>query len=162
MKKGRYLKDTPKKFPIVVVTILFVIGAVVLVLCLRGCDNTLPSNVGINNEPETTVEKNPDSIAIPGYEMLQLTADTKKQTLSFPNPPQNMCYFQLSLYLEDGTLLWESELIKPGKTSKPIVLEKPLEEGTYPNAVLRYSCFRMDEARSPLNGAEMKLTLWVS
>lgn len=108
------------------------------------------------------MEQNPDSIAIPGYEMLQLTAGTKKQTLSLPNPPQNMCYFQLSLYLEDGTLLWESELIKPGKTSKPIVLEKELEKGTYPNAVLHYACFRMDDELTPLNGAEMKLTLWVN
>ena len=65
-------------------------------------------------------EQNPDSIAIPGYEMLQLTADTKKQTLSFPNPSQNMCYFQLSLYLEDGTLLWESEDIKAHCSGKGV------------------------------------------
>ena len=107
------------------------------------------------------VEKNPDSIAIPGYEILELKAGNKEQSLCLPNPEQNVCYFQILLYLEDGTLLWESELIEPGKTSKPMTLTKTLDKGTYPNAVLRYSCYRMDEDLSPLNGAEAKLTLWV-
>ena len=66
---------------------------------------------------------------------------------------------ELSLYLEDGTLLWQSELVEPGAKSKPIVLTKTLEKGLYPNAFLRYSCYRMDETLAPLNGAETKLTL---
>ena len=105
------------------------------------------------------VKKNPDVIAVPGYEMLELKANTAEQSLRMPNPPQNCCFFQISLYLEDGTLLWQSELIEPGAKSKPIVLTKTLEKGLYPNAVLRYSCYRMDETLAPLNGAETKLTL---
>lgn len=106
-----------------------------------------------------SVEKNPDVIAVPGYEMLELKANTAEQSLRMPNPPQNCCFFQISLYLEDGTLLWQSELVEPGAKSKPIVLTKTLEKGLYPNAVLRYSCYRMDETLAPLNGAETKLTL---
>lgn len=113
------------------------------------------------NTTTPTIEKNPDSIAIPGYEMLELKAGSKEQTLCLPNPPQNMCYFEIALYLEDGTLLWKSELIEPGKTSKPIVLTESLSKGTYPQAVLRYACYRMDEELTPLNGAETKVTLWV-
>ena len=109
----------------------------------------------------STVEKNPDSIAVPGYEILEVKAGTKKQSLCLPNPEQNMCYFQISLYLEDGTMLWQSDLIEPGKTSKPVVLTQVLDKGTYPNAVLRYSCYRMDDDLTPLNGAETKLTLRV-
>lgn len=108
-----------------------------------------------------TIEKDPDSIAIPGYEILELKADSKQQSLCFPNPEQNVCYFQISLYLEDGTLLWKSDLIEPGKTSKPIVLNEYLSKGTYPNAVLRYACYRMDKDLTPQNGAETKITLWV-
>ena len=110
---------------------------------------------------DITVQKNPDVIAVPGYEMLELKANTTKQSLQMPNPPQNCCFFQISLYLEDGTLLWQSEWIEPGETSKPMVLTKTLEKGTYPNAILRYSCYRMDETLAPLNGAETKLTLRV-
>ena len=113
------------------------------------------------NTTTPTAEKNPDSIAIPGYEMLELKAGSKEQTLCLTNPPQNMCYFEIDLYLEDGTLLWKSELIEPGKTSKPIILTESLSKGTYPQAVLRYACYRMDEELTPLNGAETKVTLWV-
>ena len=78
-----------------------------------------------------------------------------------PNPAENHCYFQVSLYLADDTLLWQSDLIKPGKTSAPITLSRPLDPGTYPGATLRYACFRLDREKTPLNGAETKLTLWV-
>ena len=136
--------------------------ALLLILILKGCDHAAAANQeNTENSTAATVEKNPNSIAIPGYEMLELKAGSKEQSLCMPNPPQNCCYFQICLYMEDGTLLWESELIEPGKTSKPIVLSKALEKGMYPNAVLRYSCYRMDENLSPLNGAETKLTLWV-
>ena len=109
---------------------------------------------------EATVEKNADSIAIPGYEGLEMKANSKKQSLCLPNPPQNVCYFQIYLYLEDGTLLWQSALIEPGAISEPIILTQELNKGTYPNAILKYACFKMDGV-TPLNGAQTKLTLWV-
>lgn len=117
---------------------------------------------GGTQEPSApAAEDGPAQIAIPGYEMLELKADQKKQSLRLPNPAENDCYFQISLYLADDTLLWQSDLIKPGKTSAPITLSRPLEPGTYPGAILRYACFRLDREKTPLNGAETKLTLWV-
>lgn len=156
MARGKYEKTSHKQFPWIPVVVAVVLITFMLALVLKGC------NASNHGEPSTTtVEKNPDSIAIPGYEMLELKAGSKEQSLCMPNPPQNCCYFQICLYMEDGTLLWKSELIEPGKTSKPIVLSKALEKGMYPNAVLRYSCYRMDESLAPLNGAETKVTLWV-
>ena len=158
MSKGKYEKPSPKRFHWILAVEAVVLIALLLILVLRGCNTNHENATG---STAATVEKNPNSIAIPGYEMLELKANNKKQSLCMPNPPQNCCYFQIFLYMEDGTLLWKSELIEPGKTSKPIVLSKALEKGMYPNAVLRYSCYRMDENLSPLNGAETKLTLWV-
>ena len=112
-------------------------------------------------EPPAPAEDGPAQIAIPGYEALTLQAGAKKQSIRLPNPEENHCYFQISLYLADDTLLWQSDLIKPGKTSAPITLSRPLDPGTYPEATLRYSCFRLDREKTPLNGAETKLTLWV-
>ena len=158
MGKGKYEKVSTKRISWISVVAIVAGFAVLLILGLKGCSGThMPNQDGT----AATVEKNPDSIAIPGYEMLELKAGSKEQTLCMPNPPQNCCYFQITLYLEDGTLLWQSELIEPGTTSKPMVLSKTLEKGMYPNAILRYSCYRMDEDHSPLNGAETKLTLWV-
>ena len=111
--------------------------------------------------PALAEEDSPAQIAIPGYEALTLQAGAKKQSLRLPNPAENDCYFQISLYLADDTLLWQSDLIKPGKTSAPITLSRPLDPGAYPGATLRYACFRLDREKTPLNGAETKLTLWV-
>ena len=83
-------------------------------------------------EPPAPAEDGPAQIAIPGYEALTLQAGARKQSLRLPNPEENDCYFQISLYLADDTLLWQSDLIKPGKTSAPITLSRPLEPGTYP------------------------------
>ena len=162
MHKGRYEKPPSNQFPLVLVIIILVLVLTVVILLLKGCDS-IPT-INPNNDTVDTsanVKKNPDSIAIPGYEMLELKAGSKEQSLCMPNPPQNCCCFQIALYLEDGTLLWQSELVEPGTTSKPIVLTKALDKGMYPNAILRYSCYRMDEDLPPLNGAETKLTLRV-
>lgn len=162
MSKGRYQKPSPKRSPWILLIAAVALILLLLIMVLKGCSNVpTPNQDSTVDGSAATVEKNPDSIAIPGYEMLELKAGSKEQSLCMPNPPQNCCYFQISLYLEDGTLLWQSELIEPGTNSKPIVLSKALEKGMYPNTVLRYSCYRMDEDLSPLNGAETKLTLWV-
>lgn len=162
MYKGKYGRSTPKRFPWALVVVMLAVVALLLLLILKGCSGaSTPNADNAVNDTAATVEKNPDSIAIPGYEMLELKAGSKEQSLCMPNPPQNCCYFQITLSLEDGTLLWKSELIAPGTNSKPMVLSKALEKGMYPNAVLRYSCYSQDENLSPLNGAETKLTLWV-
>lgn len=148
-------KDKSKILVVLLSCCLFVL--VIIAVLLHNKDISSTSE---NILPSST-EKSPDSIAIPGYEVLELKSNSKKQTICLPNPPQNMCYFQISLYLDDGTLLWESELIKPGETCKPMILKKALRKSTYPNAVLRYSCYRMDDYLTPLNGAETKVTLWV-
>ena len=159
MGKGRFEKPSMGKVPFVTV-VLAVVCVVLMILLLQTCGHT-PEDIKESSEPETTVVKNEGSISIPGYEMLELKADSKKQPFSLSNPPQNTCYFEISLYLEDGTLLWQSELIEPGEASKPLVLTKELAKGYYSNAVLHYACFDMDKDRTPLNGAETKLTLWV-
>ena len=150
MGKEKFEKASPKRFSWILIVLAVVLIGILPFFLLTGRDSTAE-----------TVVKNPDSIAIPGYEMLEMKAGSKEQSLCMPNPPQNCCYFQIALYLEDGTLLWQSELIEPGTTSKPMVLTKALDKGMYPNTILRYSCYRMDEDLSPLNGAETKLTLWV-
>ena len=58
-------------------------------------------------------------------------------------------------------MLWESDYIKPGEESEPIVLNQKLQEGTYQGAYLQYSCYAMNNERTQLNGAKTKVTLRV-
>lgn len=158
MKKGRYEKPRPKRFPWYLIVAAFVVVLILLPLVFNGRNTSNQGNILDNS---ATGNKNADSIAIPGYEALEFKAERKDQIVCLPNPAQNTCFFQISLFLEDGTLIWKSEMIAPGTNSKPIVLNKELEKGTYPKAVLHYSCFEMDKELTPLNGAEIKVTLRV-
>lgn len=147
--------------------LLFLFIAAVALSTGIGIDIFLKSQTPIAPQAEdyistsSTVDKNKDSISIPGYEGLTLQANSLQQNISLKNPSQNTCYFVISLCLEDGTVLWESDYIQPGCNSTPIKLTKELQAGTYPNAVLKYSCFKMNQEKTPLNGAKTKLTLRV-
>ena len=150
-----------KRYLIILLIILVVIAVLISVWAIFLKQDMLQTNTSIQKQDSGLIEKNENSISIPGYEGITLKADSLEQNVSLNNPIQNTCYFVITLYLEDGTRLWQSDYIKPGETSSPIVLTQSLEKGNYPNAVLRYSCFKMDREKTPLNGAETKLTLRV-
>ena len=122
-----------------------------------GISGTNPSNQ--QTEVATPVEKLTDSISLPGYGGLNLKAGVKEQNLALPNPAENFCQIRISLILEDGTVIWTSDLIPPGETAQ-IFLNKAMEAGKY-TAVLKYECFRMDENQTPLNGATSQLVLYI-
>ena len=145
---------------LIIIALLLLMLNVVLIGKLLAKPEGGAAVISTQQEPKATeVQKLEDRIAIPGYEAVELIADSLEQTICFPNPAQNSCYFQISLYLEDGTLLWKSEDVAPGETSKPVVLNQKLAEGRYNNAVLKYECFTMDKKHSQLNGAQTKLML---
>ena len=98
---------------------------------------------------------------IPGFGELHFKAGQTEQNMTVPNPPQNFCWFKVSLMLEDGTVLWTSDLIAPGEESEKVVLNEPLEKGEYKNAMLKYQCFADEAEQNALNGAETKLTIIV-
>lgn len=150
-----------KRYLVILLIILVVIAVLISVWAIFIKQDMSQTNTDIQNQDSDLIEKNEDTISIPGYEGITLRADSLEQIVSLNNPIQNTCYFVITLYLEDGTRLWQSDYIKPGETSSPIVLTQSLEKGTYPNAVLQYSCFKMDDEKTPLNGAETKLTLRV-
>ena len=104
-------------------------------------------------------EKNTDTIDIPGFDVMNLQAGTTEQSVNLYNPEQNTCYFKMSLILPDGTVLWESGLVAPGKAIYDLTLKEALDAGEYADTILKYECFAMDEEQTPLNGSEIKLTL---
>ena len=154
-------KEKKSRSHLLTIILLTVVAVLVFVMALpilfgnngRQYIETLPV--------EEKEKKNVDTIDIPGYEILTFEAGKTKQSVSLANPKQNTCTFIISLVLEDGTELWKSEEIKPGENSKAIVFTKALDAGTYPNAMMKYQCFRLDSNRTPLNGAETKLTIIV-
>lgn len=164
---GKYLKakagaKRSRKSPLLIGLILLLVAVIAAMLIWivsnsMGQGSEDPNPVGQQTEP---VEKLTDSISLPGYGGLHLTAGKTEQSLALPNPAENFCQIRISLILEDGTVIWTSELTPPGEQAQ-IVLNEALEKGDY-NATLKYDCFQMDENKTPLNGAACQLVLHVN
>jgi len=147
--------------PVTIVLAVLLVIALAVIAWLLIKDGTAKPPDNPQTEQTEPVEKLTDSIDIPGFGELHFKAGQTEQNMTVPNPPQNFCWFKVSLVLEDGTILWTSDLIAPGEESEPIVLSTPLERGIYKNAMLKYQCFADEAEQKALNGAETKLTLKV-
>ena len=167
---GKYLKakagaKSPRKSLLLIGLILLLVAVIAAMLIWivsnsMGQGSEDPNPVGQQTEETEPVEKLTDSISLPGYGGLNLTAGKTEQNLALPNPAENFCQIRISLILEDGTVIWTSELTPPGEQAQ-VVLNEALEKGDY-NATLKYECFQMDENKTPLNGAACQLVLHVN
>ena len=147
--------------PVTIVLAVLLVIALGVIAWLLIKDGTAKPPDDPQSEQTEPVEKLTDTIDIPGYTEIIFKAGVTEQDDTIVNPPQNFCWFKVSLVLEDGTVLWTSDLIAPGGESEPIVLNVPLERGIYGNAMLKYQCFADEAEQKALNGAETKLTLKV-
>jgi hypothetical protein len=96
-------------------------------------------------------------IAIPGYKSITIDANKTDVKVNFQNPEGNPCYFVISLVLDDGTVLYESKMIEPGKGLYDITLARALSPGEY-GAAVKYETYSLADL-TPMNGAEVKITL---
>lgn len=118
--------------------------------------NVVPWDVDIEEEVSAGEE---EQILIPGYVSMLMKANTKEQTVSMGNPADNNCYFVIVLKLSDGTILYESEYLKPGEGLKEITINQELDPGEYV-AVIEYQCYTLDN-KDPLNGGSSEFQLIV-
>jgi hypothetical protein len=96
-------------------------------------------------------------IAIPGYKSITIAANQTDVKVNFNNPEGNPCYFVISLILDDGTVLYQSKMIEPGKGLYDITLTKALSPGQY-GATVKYETYSLSD-QTPMNGAEVQIAL---
>lgn len=99
-------------------------------------------------------------ISIPGFERLTVQAGKKVVGCNIFNPSENRCYFVAVVSLEDGTEIFRSGLIPPGKAIYSMTLQEPLGAGYY-QAALSYLCYSLD-GMGELNGATIHFILEVT
>lgn len=112
-----------------------------------------------NKKPET--EDGQKGIALPGYKSISLKANQKEQSVNLYNPEVNDCYFVMSLILPDGTQIWQSKMVAPGKGLYQITLNQEIAAGTYENSILKYDCYKQNDELTKLNGGEVRISLEV-
>jgi len=98
-------------------------------------------------------------IAIPGYKSITIDANKTDVKVNFQNPEGNPCYFVISLILDDGTVLYQSKMIEPGKGLYDITLSQALVPGEY-SATVKYETYSLSD-QTPMNGAEVQIKLIV-
>ncbi len=139
---------------------LVVSGVTIAYLLKERQEQPKPPVYGEDGKPlDGDVEKNQGTISAPGYERLEIKADTAAQGFALVNPAQNSCYMKISLILEDGTVLWTSQPTAPGEATDEVVISPTLPEGRYDGATLRYACFRDKACTKELNSVVINLYL---
>ena len=118
-------------------------------------------DTGIPKQTDEPEESTSGGIQIPGYSKAEMEEGDTQLHLSIGNPKENNCGFYVTVRLEDGTVLYKSELLKPGYGLTEIPLEQTLNKGTY-DAEVFYECVTLDEDASPLNSAISKFQLIVN
>ncbi len=100
-------------------------------------------------------------IKIPGYGELTIAGDTENFHLSLVNPEDNPCYFKYTLQI-GGTsdILYESDLIEPGKAITEFAVDDLPEAGDY-DLFINISTYSMDDQMSSMNGAQVKTVLHI-
>lgn len=143
--------------------VLFAV-VVVIILLLRSCGTetgTIPTDT---TPPRNTLDFTPagerhnNTITIPGMTGITMKAGQLQQTVDFYNPEHNACYFVLSLYLSDDTLIYQSGFLAPGEHITEIMLNQALQRGVYGKCRLVYECFTLDN-KCALNTGEVILEI---
>lgn len=110
---------------------------------------------GIENDSEIE-----GRILVPGYSGAKMKAGETTLALRIGNPKENTCYLQATLQLQNGTVLYESGLIEPGKGYDEIELNQSLDVGEY-DAFVHYQGYSLDERQEKLNSCDSAFVLKV-
>lgn len=162
---------------ILVLIIWAIVGAITGIISLfKGQDSGMQNlgGVGLTVDPNASeymapvVENTPSQgVAIPGWGSITIPANSTVVTVDFNNPKENsgLYYLTFELRLLDNSkegyeVLYKSGLVEPGLHIQKINLSRSLSAGEY-NAVVHVQPYRMDEAKTPTNNADMKTKLIV-
>lgn len=167
------MKNTKKKSVVISALFIFILFVIAVVMFrvmkpedaknANGVAGKIVDNwdTGIPEQTDEPEKSTSGGIQIPGYSKAEMEEGDTQLHLSIGNPKENNCGFYVTVRLEDGTVLYKSELLKPGYGLTEIPLEQTLNKGTY-DAEVFYECVTLDEDASPLNSAISKFQLIVN
>lgn len=153
----------------VLVVVVLAISSVFIIKSMNNKEEQIDSEgvIGrVTDGWDTGISESKDSasqggVQIPGYSMAEMNEGDTQLHLSIGNPKENTCGFYATVELEDGTVLYKSELLEPGYGLTEIPLTQTLKKGEY-DAVVCYDCVTLNEQHTPLNSARSKFTLVVN
>ena len=111
--------------------------------------------------PDTMVNTDPESIALPGYSVLTVSNSDGVVHAPLINPKGNTCYFVYTVKLADtGEELYKSGYIEPGSAVPEFELNQELEAGEY-DILLEVEAWDIGDYTQALNGGSIEARLTV-
>lgn len=149
--------------------LLLIVVILVLLLLLKCCSNKASTPSPSEDTSQTTstdktldfipaVDAPSNSITIPAVTGINLKSGQLQQKVDFYNPKENQCYFVISIYLSDDTLIYKSDFLAPTETITEINLLQTLQKGTYKNCRMVYNCYTLD-SKATLNSGDVKIEI---
>ena len=121
-------------------------------------DSILPTLSFDDNDGFQGVPESPN-VTINATSGFVMQAHDRHQEVVFTNDASNPCAFRVSLYLSDGTLLYESGFLLPGESVSEITLTRELDTGLYQNALLLYTMYTVDVPHTAINQCEFPIEI---
>lgn len=137
---------------------------VIVILLLHCCDSKQPKDdnntivtTSQNELDFTPANESDNTIQLPVVSGLNMRAGQLQQTVDFYNPNKN-CYFVISLYLSDGTLIYKSDKLAPSEHITEITLLQTLQRGIYSKCQMVFDCYALDKTTA-LNGGRTNIEI---
>lgn len=147
-----------------IIAIALVVTVAIVIICKNGESpgsyrNGLPDVIINGNEDADYIGTSSSGVVIKATNGLELKSGTLSQTVDFENPNQNQCAITVSIYLSNGTCIYESGYIYPGETVSKIELSTELKSGIYANALMYYRCYSTDKSHTAISQCEIPIEI---
>ena len=158
-----YNKIKNKKSFIAIILAVIIV-AVITMLCVtsqRGHKDTAPDipDLSFDGDIGYSSEQSDNDVVVHATTGFVFTADSLNQEVNIENPTQNTCEFVVSIYLGDGTMLYQSERIRPGDCITDIQITQTLKMGVYKNSVIAYSFYNADNSDTVMSQCEFPIEI---
>ncbi|WP_394924322.1 hypothetical protein [uncultured Robinsoniella sp.] len=158
------LKPCRKKTVIkILVTVILVIAAALggFLFAMRNRGVKLDETAIAYQMPGGIKNTDPESIMLPGYDVLEMNSETQMVDIALFNPEGNDCYFRFHIVLKkDNKELYQTGLIKPGTAVTQFKIEEKLRKGEYP-IIIKVDTVDLNDPDNAYNGGAIEAVLKV-
>lgn len=111
--------------------------------------------------PDGNKNTDPNSILLPGYDVLVMNYATQNVDIALLNPDGNECYFKYHIILKDsGNELYTTGFIKPGTAVTRFKVDKKMPKGKYA-IIIRIDAADLKDPEKLYNGGAIEAVLEV-
>lgn len=161
--KEGYVRIRKKSTKNIVLTLLLII-LIIAVGCFALQKNNGPDldkNAIAYQLPNGAKNTDPNSIMLPGYDVLEMDEASQKVSAALLNPEGNECYFKFHVILKSNeTELYQTGLIKPGMAVTSFKVNKKLKKGQYP-IIIKVDATDLKNTDESYNGGAVEAILEV-